>query len=40
MIGDRWHEKFGLGYMDKELSFKMLDTFFEMGGNFIDTANS
>ncbi|RXW21698.1 hypothetical protein EST38_g4143 [Candolleomyces aberdarensis] len=40
MIGDRWHEKFGMGYMDKELSFKMLDTFFEMGGNFIDTASS
>ncbi|KAJ2924428.1 hypothetical protein H1R20_g12668, partial [Candolleomyces eurysporus] len=39
-LGDRWHEKFGVGYMDKESSFKMLDTFFEMGGNFIDTANS
>ncbi|RXW21704.1 hypothetical protein EST38_g4144 [Candolleomyces aberdarensis] len=39
-IGDRWHEKFGVGYMDKESSFKILDTFFEMGGNFIDTANS
>ncbi|KAJ2920061.1 hypothetical protein MD484_g294, partial [Candolleomyces efflorescens] len=39
-IGDRWHEKFGVGYMDKKTSFELLDAFFENGGNFIDTANS
>jgi aryl-alcohol dehydrogenase-like predicted oxidoreductase len=30
----------GLGYMDKEKSFELLDAFFDAGGNFIDTANS
>ena len=30
----------GMGAMDKESSFKLLDTFYEAGGNFIDTANS
>ncbi|KAJ7580164.1 NADP-dependent oxidoreductase domain-containing protein [Mycena floridula] len=38
-IGDKWHE-FGMGSMDKEGSFTLLDTFFEAGGNFIDTASS
>ncbi|KAI0044267.1 Aldo/keto reductase [Auriscalpium vulgare] len=38
-IGDQWH-KFGMGSMDKESSFKMLDAFFDAGGNFIDTANN
>ncbi|KAI9442874.1 NADP-dependent oxidoreductase domain-containing protein [Lactarius psammicola] len=38
-IGDKWHE-FGLGAMDKESSFKLLDAYFDLGGNFIDTANS
>ena len=30
---------YGLGAMDKESSFKLLDKYFELGGNFIDTAN-
>jgi aryl-alcohol dehydrogenase-like predicted oxidoreductase len=38
-IGDKW-EKFGMGSMDKASSFKLLDAFYEAGGNFIDTANS
>ncbi|KAH9975188.1 Aldo/keto reductase [Russula compacta] len=38
-IGDKWHE-FGLGSMDKESSFKLLDAYFDLGGNFIDTANN
>ena len=38
-IGDQW-EKFGMGSMDKESSFKLLDAFYDAGGNFIDTANS
>ena len=29
----------GASALDKESSFKILDTFFELGGNFIDTAN-
>ena len=37
-IGDQWHT-IGMGAMDKESSFKLLDKFFDMGGNFIDTAN-
>lgn len=37
-IGDKW-EKFGMGGMDKTSSFKLLDAFFDAGGNFIDTAN-
>ena len=38
-IGDAW-EKLGMGSMDKESSFKLLDAFFDAGGNFIDTANN
>ncbi|KAK0457202.1 Aldo/keto reductase [Desarmillaria tabescens] len=38
-IGDKW-DKFGMGSMDKESSFKLLDAYYDMGGNFIDTANS
>ncbi|KAG7439436.1 Aldo/keto reductase [Guyanagaster necrorhizus] len=38
-IGDKWH-KLGFGSMDKEASFKVLDAYFDMGSNFIDTANS
>ena len=38
-IGNKWH-KYGMGAMDKESSFKLLDAFYEAGGNFIDTANS
>jgi aryl-alcohol dehydrogenase-like predicted oxidoreductase len=37
-IGDKWGQ-FGLGSTDKETSFKLLDAFYEAGGNFIDTAN-
>ncbi|KAK0220705.1 NADP-dependent oxidoreductase domain-containing protein [Armillaria fumosa] len=37
-IGDTWH-KFGMGSMDKQSSFKLLDAYYDMGGNFIDTAN-
>ncbi|KAK0449006.1 Aldo/keto reductase [Desarmillaria tabescens] len=35
-IGDKWR---ALGSMNKESSFKLLDAYFDMGGNFIDTAN-
>lgn len=31
--------KAGMGSMNKEESFKLLDAFYEAGGNFIDTAN-
>lgn len=37
-IGDKWAE-FGMGAMDKESSFKLLDAYFDAGGNFIDTAS-
>ncbi|KAJ7443189.1 NADP-dependent oxidoreductase domain-containing protein [Mycena galericulata] len=37
-IGDKWGP-FGMGEMDKESSFKLLDAYFDNGGNFIDTAN-
>lgn len=36
-IGDKWSEQ--MGSMDKKASFKLLDAFYEAGGNFIDTAN-
>ena len=38
-IGDKW-EALGQGSMNKEDSFKLLDAFYEAGGNFIDTANN
>jgi len=38
-IGDKW-ESIGMGSMNKESSFKLLDAYFEAGGNFIDTANN
>ena len=38
-IGDKW-ESSGMGSMNKESSFKLLDAYFDNGGNFIDTANS
>ena len=38
-IGDKW-AGLGMGSMDKEQSFKLLDAYFDAGGNFIDTANS
>jgi aryl-alcohol dehydrogenase-like predicted oxidoreductase len=37
-IGDKWESISGA--MDKESSFKLLDAYFDMGGNFIDTANN
>ncbi|KAK0472578.1 NADP-dependent oxidoreductase domain-containing protein [Armillaria novae-zelandiae] len=37
-VGDKW-EGLGMGFMNKESSFKLLDAYFDMGGNFIDTAN-
>ncbi|KAI0760166.1 Aldo/keto reductase [Fomes fomentarius] len=38
-IGDKWAAH-GMGAMDKASSFKLLDAFYEAGGNFIDTANN
>ncbi|KAJ7501734.1 Aldo/keto reductase [Mycena galericulata] len=38
-IGDKWGA-IGLGEMNKESSFKLLDAYFDNGGNFIDTANN
>ena len=38
-IGDKW-EKIGMGSMNKEQSFKLLDAYYDAGGNFIDTANN
>ncbi|EJD04793.1 arylalcohol dehydrogenase [Fomitiporia mediterranea MF3/22] len=38
-IGDEW-AKVGMGAMDKESSFNLLDAYYEAGGNFIDTANA
>jgi aryl-alcohol dehydrogenase-like predicted oxidoreductase len=29
-VGDKWHE-FGMGSMDKESSFKLLDAYFDLG---------
>ncbi|KAJ3893083.1 NADP-dependent oxidoreductase domain-containing protein [Lentinula edodes] len=37
-IGDKWSDLFGS--MDKDSSFKLLDAYYDMGGNFIDTANN
>ncbi|KAF9256392.1 Aldo/keto reductase [Marasmius fiardii PR-910] len=37
-IGDKWQD--WMGSMDKESSVKLLDAYFDMGGNFIDTANN
>jgi aryl-alcohol dehydrogenase-like predicted oxidoreductase len=38
-IGDK-RASAGICAMDKESSFKLLDAFYELGGNFIDTANN
>src|SRR5882724_9103436 len=38
-IGDKW-QKHGMGSMDKQSSFKLLDAYYDAGGNFIDTANN
>ncbi|KPM45647.1 putative aryl-alcohol dehydrogenase AAD14 [Neonectria ditissima] len=37
-VGSAWSDF--MGSMDKEQSFKLLDAYFEAGGNFIDTANN
>ncbi|KAF8529580.1 Aldo/keto reductase [Hysterangium stoloniferum] len=37
-IGDKWEH--ALGAMNKDSSFKLLDAYFDAGGNFIDTANA
>ncbi|KAF2723356.1 Aldo/keto reductase [Polychaeton citri CBS 116435] len=37
-IGDAWSGF--MGSMDKEQSFKLMDAFYDAGGNFIDTANN
>ncbi|KAJ3983703.1 aryl-alcohol dehydrogenase [Lentinula detonsa] len=36
-IGDQWSDMFGS--MDKQSSFKLLDAYYDAGGNWIDTAN-
>ncbi|KAH8989432.1 Aldo/keto reductase [Lactarius akahatsu] len=38
-IGDKWHD-FGMGSMNKADSFKLLDAYFDAGGNFIDTSSN
>ncbi|RPD61745.1 Aldo/keto reductase [Lentinus tigrinus ALCF2SS1-7] len=38
-IGDKWAQ-FGMGAMNKETSFKLLDAYYDAGGNFIDTASN
>ncbi|KAJ7039438.1 NADP-dependent oxidoreductase domain-containing protein [Mycena alexandri] len=38
-VGNKWGSM-GMGDMDKESSFKLLDAYFDNGGNFIDTANN
>lgn len=38
-IGNKWAE-YGMGSMDKESSFRLLDAYYDAGGNFIDTANN
>jgi aryl-alcohol dehydrogenase-like predicted oxidoreductase len=37
-IGEAWAG--GMGSMDKAAAFKLLDAFYDAGGNFIDTANN
>ncbi|KAH9935992.1 norsolorinic acid reductase [Epithele typhae] len=38
-LGQAWSESFGGGTTQEE-AFKFLDTFYDQGGNFLDTANS
>ncbi|KAI0789614.1 aryl-alcohol dehydrogenase [Abortiporus biennis] len=38
-IGDKW-EALGQGAMNRADSFRLLDAFYDAGGNFIDTANN
>ena len=37
-IGDQWEPI--MGSMNKTDSFKLLDAYYDAGGNFIDTANA
>ncbi|KAG6844597.1 hypothetical protein H0H87_005613 [Tephrocybe sp. NHM501043] len=37
-IGDQWSKY--MGSMDRESSYKLLDAYYDAGGNFIDTANN
>ncbi|KAL0574612.1 putative aryl-alcohol dehydrogenase aad14 [Marasmius crinis-equi] len=37
-VGNKWNS--WLGSSDKESSFRLLDSYFDMGGNFIDTASN
>ncbi|EMR70982.1 putative norsolorinic acid reductase protein [Eutypa lata UCREL1] len=37
-IGNAW--SWGMGECTKEMSFDLFDTFYDLGGNFIDTANT
>jgi aryl-alcohol dehydrogenase-like predicted oxidoreductase len=37
-LGSTWSSF--MGKMDTETSFKLLDAFYDAGGNFIDTANN
>ena len=39
-IGESQQWGSALGRMDKELSFKLLDAYYDAGGNFIDTSNN
>ncbi|KAK7962616.1 aldo/keto reductase [Apiospora aurea] len=36
-LGEAW--KMGMGECTKEMAFELLDTFYDLGGNFVDTAN-
>lgn len=38
-IGDQG-EKYGMGAMNKESSFELLDAYYNAGGNFIDTSSN
>ena len=38
-IGDSEQWSIAMGHMNKESSFKLLDAYYDAGGNFIDTAN-
>ena len=38
-IGDSSLYKYNLGAITKESSFQLLDAYFDLGGNFLDTAN-
>lgn len=38
-IGGKWQHA-GMGSMDKDSSFKLLDAFYDAGGNIIEYANN